>query len=566
MEECTILKLNRDNLTFRFMSATILVIIVVMGIKFFWDYRQQQTQAMREMKEKAAVITKQQMATWEFMSVNQDNINYDSEGNFEFKHMNCSTVAMGIGVYFSQLTDYQLKPTNIVYRSVLNAPDTFELAGLQQFVADPDLAEYWNTDMIEGKEVFRYMAPLKINESCLSCHGEPAGEIDITGFAKEGFKIGDSGGALSLIMPMDIFLENKKTNLLTNAFFFFLLIAVCIVSIYVLVTRLVTSSLGQLEKAVSEIGNGNLDVNLDDVRAEGEIKQLASHFQHMIVQLRDLYTNLELKVENRTIELEKANEILKKHQTELEDANTRLKEVNTYKSEFLAIMSHELRTPLTSVIAFTELLLGKKNIDSAVERHYLEEIRTNSEILLRIINNILDLAKIEANKSDIVLQTMDMAEVICSVESVILPLARSKGIHISFVKSPEVPLFKADPEKIRRIVENLAGNAVKFTDTGGTVKVAVDYDRHKNEVLIIVEDTGIGIKEEDFEYIFERFTQSDSSLSRKYGGTGLGLALIKELVELHDGWITVQSKLNEGSTFTVGIPARDVSTDETDNR
>lgn len=456
------------------------------------------------------------------------------------------------------MTEYQMKPTNIEYRSTLNAPDEFEIIGLQQFEQNPEIEEYWATDLVDDKEVFRYMAPLKIEESCLSCHGEPVGEIDVTGYPKEGYKVGDSGGAISLIMPMDIFIENTRTNLMGNIFFFLFLIVVCISLIYYLVTRLVTSSLGDLEKAVGEVENGNLDVDLSEIRAEGEIKQLSLHFQQMINQLRDLYTNLESKVEERTVELGKANQVLKQHQQELEEANIRLNEVNTYKSEFLAIMSHELRTPLTSVIAFTELLLNEKNDVEDTERRYLEEIRTNSEILLRMINNILDLAKIEAGKSEIILETVDMADVIASVEGVIIPLARNKGLNLSFRIASDVPLIKADPEKIRRVVENLAGNAIKFTEKGGRVRIAVIYHEDQKEVLISVSDTGIGIKKDEFKYIFEKFTQSDSSASRKYGGTGLGLALAKELVELHGGWITVESEPNVGSIFTVGIPARDI--------
>jgi two-component system sensor histidine kinase BarA len=550
------LRLTKVNLTFRFMTATIFIIVLVMGIKIIYDHKVQQQQALYEMKEKAEVITKQQIATWEFMSINQDNINYDSEGNFEFKHMNCSTVAMGIGVFFAEMTDYKIKPTHLNYRSILNAPDDFETIGLQHFQADSELQEYWSTDTIDGKEVFRYMAPLRIEESCLSCHGEPAGEVDVTGYVKEGYKVGDFGGAISLIMPMDIFIQNSKQNLLGNIFFFLLLIMVCIIAIYYLVRRLVTSPLWELEKAVSEVGKGNLDVNLAGLQAECEIKQLASHFQQMTSQLKDLYNNLESKVEERTTELEKANEILKQHKQELEEANIRLKEVNTYKSEFLAIMSHELRTPLTSVIAFTELLLAEKIDQDNEEKHYLEEIRTNSEILLRMINNILDLAKIEAGKAEITLVTMDMADVIASVESVILPLAKNKGLDVTMEIAPDVPLFKGDPEKIRRIVENLAGNAIKFTEQGGKVEISVKYDSAKEEVLIVVSDTGIGIKKDALKYIFDRFTQADSSTSRKYGGTGLGLALAKELVELHNGWIEVESELNVGSTFTVGIPAK----------
>lgn len=553
------MRFNKGGLTFRFMTATILIIFIIMGIKIVWDYQEQQRQALYVMKEKAEVITKQQIATWEFMSINQDNINYDAEGNFEFKHMNCSTVSMGIGVYFAETTDYLIKPTNINPRSILNEPDEFETFGLQELNANPQLVEYYATDTLNGQQVFRYMAPLRIEESCLDCHGDPAGEIDVTDHPKEGYKVGDFGGAISLVMPMDIFIENSKSDLWGNVIFFLLLIVVCVVAIYILVRRLVTTPLRGLEKSVGEVGSGNLEVDFTQIRAEGEIQQLAQHVQQMTDQLKDLYYNLESKVDERTIELEKANNILKQHEQELEDANSKLKEVNNYKSEFLAIMSHELRTPLTSVIAFTELLQAKKiNEENEAEKRYLQEIRSSSSILLKLINNILDMAKIEAGKGEITFVTMDMADVIASVESVVLPLAENKRIDLVIDITQELPLFKADPEKLRRVIENIAGNAIKFTGTGGRVTISVDYDPSQKEVRITISDTGIGIKKEDIKYIFERFTQGDSSISRKFGGTGLGLALAKELVELHGGWITADSVPGVGSTFTVGIPARNI--------
>ena len=184
----------------------------------------------------------------------------------------------------------------------------------------------------------------------------------------------------------------------------------------------------------------------------------------------------------------------------------------------------------------------------------MEEIRKNSENLLRLINNILDLAKIEAGRNEIKIDTVDLTDVIGSVEGVILPLAKQKGIIFHTCFLPDVPLIKADPEKIRRVVENLASNAVKFTDKGGKIIISVAYEKNDKEVIITISDTGIGIREDEQKIIFERFTQSDSSNSRKYSGTGLGLALAKELVEMHGGWITVESRIDRGSVFKVGIP------------
>lgn len=548
--------MNKNSLTFRFMFFTIIIITIVMGINLIWDYNEQKKQGLNQMKENARIITNQLNATWDFMSINQDKINYDSEGNFEFKHLNCSTVGMGIAAFFNMSTDYSIKQTNISPRNALNTPDEFELNGLLQFSEDPNLKEYWDTYTIEEETVFRYISPLEIEKSCLECHGEPKGKIDISGFPMEGWKLGDLGGAISITIPMDLYYQNLKTNFLIDTIIFVFLIIMCVISIYFLVTKLVTSSLGQLEKAVSQVGKGNLEFEFTDIKAKGEIKQLADYFQHMVVQLRDLYGNLELKVEERTEELEKANNILKNKQQELENANIQLQEANKYKSEFLAIMSHELRTPLTSIIAFTEMLLMDNYSEEELEKHYLKEILINSQILLRLINNILDMAKIDAGRNEVVLETMDMADVIVSVEGVIMPLAVNKDIQLDVSISPKVPLIKADSEKIRSLVENLASNAVKFTEKGGKIEIGIDFDKVRKEVLIIVKDTGIGISQEDQKNIFEKFTQSDTSISRKYSGSGIGLALAKELVELHGGWIKVDSTLGEGSCFSVGIPAK----------
>jgi signal transduction histidine kinase len=192
--------------------------------------------------------------------------------------------------------------------------------------------------------------------------------------------------------------------------------------------------------------------------------------------------------------------------------------------------------------------------EDGLSRQNLQEIKVNGENLLNLINNLLDLAKIEAGRYQLNLETVDMVDVIGSVERVIAPLAMKKGIDFKTRFMEEIPLLKADPEKIHRVVENLAGNAVKFTPQGGKVEIKVDFDRETQTVLVEVNDTGIGIKEEDQERIFERFVQVDNSNSRRYRGTGLGLALAKELVEMHGGWIRVSSRPEEGSTFTVGLP------------
>ena len=544
----------RDSLTHRFMLFTTVIVVAIMLVHFIWDYQTQKAQATVEMHEKAQVITKQLIATREVIAKNQDRINYDSQGNFEFKHLNPAAVGMQISDIFGELTNYSIKQTRIDYRAASNAPDEFEAQGMQKFAQQPHLEEIWGEDVVKGERVFRYMVPLYMKEECLSCHGEPIGDIDITGYFKEGYKVGDFGGAISLIMPMDIFLQGIRVDVYRHLSFSLLLISVIIISMYFLVTRLVLRSLGELKVATAQVGQGNFNIDLNSIKAEGEIKELALHVQDMANQLKDLYHNLEAKVEERTLQLESANEDLRIKQDELEAANIKLNEINTYKSEFLAIMSHELRTPLTSVMAFTDLLLRDLPMYFVQERQNLRYIKANSKNLLKLINNILDFAKIEAGRMELHLEYVDMADVLGAIDSVVAPLAKEKKIQWDIQIDAEVSVLRADPEKLCCAIENLAGNAIKFTPSGGKVEIKVNNISGGNWIEIRVIDTGIGIPPEVQEEIFERFTQVDTSNSRKYGGTGLGLALAKELVSLHKGYIWVESEVNKGSTFVVHIP------------
>lgn len=554
----------RGNLTFRFMLATTVAIALILTVNFIWDYQEQKRQTFQELREKAQVITLQLVATREFIALHQDRINRDAQGNFEFKGLNPAAVGRGVGEIFASWTDYSIKQTRINARNPKNKPDEYELAALYRFLQDPETKEVAGVDVVDGKRYYRYIIPLKVGESCLPCHGEPAGETDVAGYAKEGYELGEIGGAISVMVPMDMFISNLKQNMLRDFIFLIAVLVVTLVSIYLLLERLVAAPLNDLKKAAVQVGAGNLDIDLSNIKAQGEIKELAMQFQSMATQLRELYNNLEQQVEKRTEELQQANEVLRKKQQELEEANLKLERANQHKSIFLATMSHELRTPLTSIIAFAELLLESLPEKDGATRQSLMEIKNSGENLLSLINNLLDMAKIEAGRHELHLETLDLVDVIDSVERVITPLASKKNIDFRTNFLTEIPLFKADPEKIRRAIENLAGNAVKFTPEGGTVEIEVDYWPQSQEVVVRVKDTGIGIKKEEQALIFERFYQVDNSNSRRYRGTGLGLALAKELVEMHGGRIELESEPGKGSVFTVVLPL-EVNPEEGEN-
>ncbi len=537
---------------FIIMFAGILAVFLIMNL--VWSLLTQQQQAEKEMREKAYVLSQQLEAVWEFMAINQDVINYDADGNYNFKGLHCSLVGKSIGKLFGKKTGYTIRYTNFDPRNKADVPDDFEVEALTLFSNDSALEELYDITDYQGKDAFRYVAPLRIDESCLECHGSPAGELDVLDYPKEGWDVGDLGGVISIVMPIDIYKGNIKSNVLGEVAYFSFVIMLLILAIYFTVTKLVTKPLEKLIEYMKKIKTGDWDIDIDSIDGAGELRDLRDYFGDMTQQLQNLYNDLEAKIQLRTEDLEKANGILESQRLQLEEANRRLQADNQYKADFLAIVSHELRTPLTSIIAFAEVMERSKMTKAEKEQRVIEEIKNNSQVLLRMINSILEMARLEAGKLELLLEPIDFVDVLNAVENLIKPIAEKKQIDFSCSIHRDVPVIDGDRERLRQIVENLVSNAIKFTPEGGKVTVSAVYDDVEHQVLLTVEDNGIGISKEDQPFIFEKFVQSDTSIYRKYNGSGLGLALAKELVELHGGWIEVSSEEGKGSLFTVGIP------------
>ncbi|MFA5536811.1 MAG: DUF3365 domain-containing protein [Bacillota bacterium] len=546
--------MKRIRLRTRFVVLMLIIMATSLLLSIIWSNATQKKQAELEMHEKAYVLSQQLDAVWEFMAINQDLINYDDNGEYNFKGLHCSLVGKSIGKLFGKKTGYLINYTNFNPRNKADRPDEFETRALNAFKENRDLKEFSCLTTYGDKQVFRYVVPMRIDESCLECHGEPKGEPDVLGFPREGWRVGELGGALSIIMPIDIYLANAGANVISQVSFFSVLTLFFVLLVYFATSKLVTKPLNKFKNSVEQIKKGNLKIDLEDIDAVGEIRDLAIDFEEMAKELQDLYYGLESEVELRTRDLAEANSILEDQRIELEEINVRLIKDNQYKSDFLAIMSHELRTPLTSIIAFAELLEKTTTSKKCKDEKVVQEIKNNSKILLGMINNILELAKLEAGKMDLYFELLDLVDVINAVENVVTPLADKKQITLITDVDLNVPLILGDQEALRRVVENLVSNAIKFTPEKGKVEVKVTCNPEQNEVIISVEDNGIGISEEDKPLIFEKFVQSDTSVYRKYSGSGLGLAVAKELVELHGGWIKVKSEIDKGSIFVVGIP------------
>lgn len=405
--------------------------------------------------------------------------------------------------------------------------DSYDYERLKEFLADETKNEDNQLVLSQGRNY--YYSAIRANKSCLGCHQQ----------LKPDLAENDIIAVVKITVPTQAIAEGFHLNralLISVALGAALLI---MLGSYVIVRYIIVKPVKHLKEVSDAISAGELNVR-SEIQTGDEFEDLSHAFNRMLRSL--------VSMQDR---LRKVNSDLDRKVDELAQANMALYESNRLKSDFLATMSHELRTPLNSILGFSEVLLSSDQLGDKQLR-WVRNIQSSGERLLNLINDILDLAKIEAGKMQVRLTEFSVYDVCEGLLTMFRPLAEKKNIELRSQMESGIPVLRQDVGKLQQILSNLLSNAVKFTPEGG--RVLLQAEAGPGCVLLTVADTGVGIAAEEQELVFEKFRQGGTALTREHAGTGLGLSIVRELAKLLGGEVTLKSELGRGSTFTVRLP------------
>jgi signal transduction histidine kinase len=427
----------------------------------------------------------------------------------------------------------------------------------------------------DGSDGYRYARPLYFTRSCTRCH-TLTGDGPLTQWVAAGATDAPASqpttapnrpqpdrliGVVSVDAPSRI---NANELLLNRVFILaagLLAATVAIVTFYVITTRLILQPVRVLQETAEKVSQGDLNIR-SDISTGDEFQQLSETFNVMLANLK-----------NSADQLRSINKSLDLKLGQLAESNLALYESNRLKSEFLANVSHELRTPLNSILGFADLLKdaladmlkpsigpdGQPKMPDPKPGRYVHNILTSSRALLELINDLLDLAKIEAGRMEVRAEPLSLSDLFEGLVNILKPLSEQKRLTIETAVGRDVPVIHSDAAKLQQVLYNFLSNAIKFSPQGGRIDLAAALEGDAEHVRISVTDRGPGIATEKQQLIFEKFRQLDPSHTRTHGGTGLGLAISKELTMLLGGSIGVRSTAGEGATFWVVLPLKIVS-------
>jgi signal transduction histidine kinase len=531
------------SLSLKFIIGVVVVISIALGISAYFILKKDRDLIMEQLKMQAEALFSEILLTRRWIADHGGVFIWspgqrpnplllepeivDTKGR-TFIKMSPAMVTKALSEYAREEGSYWFHITSLKLVNPENAPDAFERAALLRFERD-GLKEFSDIERVGNSYIYRYIAPLYVEKPCLRCH------------AFQGYKLGDVRGAISVFIPMNRALSMVRSERKTIIVASVATICTLILSLYLMMKELVLRPVKQLRSSMQDFSRDR-KAKTPIIRTGDELEELSKSFDEMASSLKEYHYKLEDKIHIAT--------------KGLEEANRRLRQSNERKSDFIAKISHELRNPMTSMkgamdyIAVRISRLSKDNgaMDDITE--FLGVIKKNADRLIRMVNDTLDLERIEAGMIDLQTRQMEIVSLIKEVTVSFNALASEKGVTFR-MNAPASVFVVADEDRMRQVMENLISNAIKFSPQHSEVTIIVSKETER--VSVSISDEGPGVSPRDQKRIFEKFyTKSGGD------GTGLGLAICKGIIEAHGGEIGVSVKgQGRGSTFYFHLPGVD---------
>ena len=562
---------SKFGLQFKLLATLALLFTAFAVAAFAWGSSYIQQQGMQDAEERAVALGDQMDAVWDYVDQNQPAANaYVQEFGEVARGLVCVTAVKSIARDFNRDNEGEIRVVALNPRNKEDSPDEFEQQALQAFAADETLEEYSGVGTsADGVETYYYLRPKRVTASCLSCHGDPAGETDPLGYKKEGLVEGAVKGAVSIRESVGASRADATSNAAQGIGLFLAGLLLVMGVMYALLRRSVVKPVQSVSAAASAYKPGAGSARIPQPDGRDEIADLARDFNAMADDLDGLYDNLEQRVEERTAELGRLNAELTEKQGELEDALAKLQEETESKDRLFASLSHDLRTPLASIIATTQL--AEVQVDSSAaadagdsEQEALVKIGEQTRTLVGMVDNILAFCRADAHGIEPHPEAVDLVDVAMHLKATMEPIAVRRGLALEVKVDSDLPLIEADQNLLMRVLQNLTTNAMKFTPEGGHVWVSVGWAEGEGEasakVQFTVEDDGVGVAPEDLERIFEpyakgAYAQGASVIGASTTGAGLGLSVVRQIAGAMQGDVHAELRQGGGTRFAFRFPA-----------
>ncbi len=544
------------NLRLKFILFCSITLTIALGISFYIVAKQQERLIMEQIEFEARALFKHIVITRKWVSDHQgvfvEKLPWVKENQYlkdikgveteiidnkgrRFVRKNPAMVTRELSEYAKEKGLFSFHITSSKLINPNNMPDEFERNAISTFERN-EATEIMTVNTIDNAKYFRYISPLYIEDSCMGCH------------AHQGYKIGDIRGAISITIPVDktyAYIESNKKNMLIAGL---LTLTSVVLAMVFLIRNLILNPINKLRKSFDEF-SGSKVISPSKLKTGDEFEELSVSFSNMAKTLAEYHESLNDRIKAATKDIEETN-------TKLIEMNNFLKEVSIRKSDFIARASHELRTPLTSIkgaVDYINTILGSRSSVVKLKDKEFQDIlmffdiiKKNTERLIQMVKDMLDLERIELGKSEFNMTNINFSYLIEEILAYFRFDAERRNIKLTTSLDSNLYVC-ADEERITQVLTNLLTNAFKFSPDDSEIKI--DVRRCDGFIDTRICDNGPGIPASQHNLVFEKFF--------KYGnkeGTGLGLAICRSIVEAHGGIIGVESDGKHGSCFYFRLP------------